>query len=427
MCKCITISLLVLFTFSITYSQSSSFIIVKNNQFYLDEKPFYYIGTNYWYGGLLAQNKNEKGINRLRRELDFLTSKGIYVLRILAGAEGFGQINGVQRVAPPLQPSKNTFDNKVSRGLDRLLYEMGKRNMKAVLYLSNNWEWSGGFLQYLRWNNIIADSVFRRRMEWDELRDNISKFYSCTSCKEDYLKQVSFIIDHKNSISKKRYKDDAAIMAWELANEPRPMRPAANNFYKQWVTDVAAFIKSKDKKHLVTTGHEGEIGTESLALYEEIHADKNIDYLTIHIWPKNWGWYKDTSIYKDLSQVISTTKNYIDKHVIVAEKLHKPLVLEEFGLPRNQQSFNANSNTSLRDIYFYNIFSMWEKSKTLHGVIAGASFWAYGGTARPHTNQIFWKPGDDYMGDPPMEEQGLNTIFDCDSTTWKVITTYTKK
>jgi mannan endo-1,4-beta-mannosidase len=25
------------------------------------------------------------------------------------------------------------------------------------------------------------------------------------------------------------------------------------------------------------------------------------------------------------------------------------------------------------------------------------------------------------MGDPPMEEQGLNTVFDSDVTTWRVI------
>ena len=25
------------------------------------------------------------------------------------------------------------------------------------------------------------------------------------------------------------------------------------------------------------------------------------------------------------------------------------------------------------------------------------------------------------MGDPPMEEQGLNSVFDSDSSTWKVI------
>jgi mannan endo-1,4-beta-mannosidase len=55
------------------------------------------------------------------------------------------------------------------------------------------------------------------------------------------------------------------------------------------------------------------------------------------------------------------------------------------------------------------------------GHVAGANFWAFGGTARPKKGQIFWKQGDDYMGDPPMEEQGLNTIFDSDVSTWKTI------
>ena len=35
--------------------------------------------------------------------------------------------------------------------------------------------------------------------------------------------------------------------------------------------------------------------------------------------------------------------------------------------------------------------------------------------------QLFWKPGDEPMGDPPMEEQGLNTVFDTDRTTWKIL------
>ena len=60
------------------------------------------------------------------------------------------------------------------------------------------------------------------------------------------------------------------------------------------------------------------------------------------------------------------------------------------------------------------------------GSIAGANFWAFGGTSRPVKNQIFWKTGDDYMGDPPMEEQGLNTVFDSDKTTWTVVNKYYK-
>jgi mannan endo-1,4-beta-mannosidase len=34
---------------------------------------------------------------------------------------------------------------------------------------------------------------------------------------------------------------------------------------------------------------------------------------------------------------------------------------------------------------------------------------------------VFWKTGDDYMGDPTMEEQGLNTVFDSDASTWKIL------
>ena len=85
--------------------------------------------------------------------------------------KGSGLVNGVERVGPPLQPGKGKFDEKVIESLDVLLYEMGKRKMKAVLYLSNNWEWSGGFLQYLRWNDQIPDSVFRRKLSWNEMRD----------------------------------------------------------------------------------------------------------------------------------------------------------------------------------------------------------------------------------------------------------------
>lgn len=35
--------------------------------------------------------------------------------------------------------------------------------------------------------------------------------------------------------------------------------------------------------------------------------------------------------------------------------------------------------------------------------------------------------GDDVLGDPPVEEQGLNSLFDCDKSTWDIITNYTNK
>ena len=102
------------------------------------------------------------------------------------------------------------------------------------------------------------------------------------------------------------------------------------------------------------------------------------------------------------------------------------MVIEEFGLPRDGQSFDINSTTDLRNEYYKIIFSEWEKSKKNNDVIAGVNFWAFGGTAKPIAGQTFWKEGDDYMGDPPMEEQGLNSVFDSDASTWKLIQSFTK-
>ncbi len=399
---------------------------MHNSQFFLDDKPLYYIGTNYWYGGLIANGNDKKtGINRLRAELDFLKSNGVMNLRILAGAEGKGLIAGVDRIGPPLQEPRGVFNDHILQGLDMLLSEMSTRNMKAVIFLSNNWEWSGGFLQYLRWNNEISDSVFRRKLNWDETRDFVSKFYSCNECKSDYLQQVNYIVNRTNTITKKKYAEDATIMAWELANEPRPMRPAAINDYIQWIKNVSSFIKQKDNNHLITIGTEGYIGTENMQVYESIHGIKYVDYLTIHIWPKNWEWFKGTDIAAGMDSVLAKTMDYISKHKAEAILLSKPLVIEEFGLPRDNHSFDINSGTTSRDKYYQAIFDELEKSKNSDGVIAGANFWTYGGDVKPR--DIHWKTGDQYIGDPPMEEQGLNAVFNSDQTTWKIIKTFSTK
>lgn len=405
----------------------TSFVSIKNHQFYADGKPYYFIGTNYWYGSVLGLEKDKKkGIVRVRKELDFLKANGVKNLRVMAGAEGAGLINGIIRVAPPLQPEQGKFDESVLDGLDLLLAEMGKRDMKAVVFFSNNWEWSGGFQQYLIWNNQVPAAQKTGKLTWDEQRDIVSQFYACAPCKENYSKQVNLILNRTNKYNKKKYINEPAVMAWELANEPRPMRPFANNDYKKWISDVAALIKSKDKNHLVTIGHEGYMGTEDLKLFEEIHADRNVDYLTIHIWAKNWGWFKEDKVAEGFTNVVEKATDYINQHLAIAEKLNKPLVIEEFGLPRDKQSFDINSSTSLRDDYYGKIFSILAENAETSGHLAGAAFWAFGGTARPIKNQIFWKSGDDYMGDPPMEEQGLNTVFDSDQSTWKVINSFSK-
>lgn len=415
------------FGFFFTEAKDVAFVSRQGHQFIRNNKPYYFIGVNYWYGGMLAIGSDSiRGKERVKKELDFLRSQGVNNLRVLAGSEGRGLVNGVDRLKPSLQPEQGKFQPDILRGLDYLLSEMAKRDMVAVLYLSNNWEWSGGFLQYLNWNKKISDSTMQSKMSWDGLRDNTSMFYSCKPCKEDYLKQVDLIMNHVNSYTGRPYIQDPAIMAWQLANEPRPMRTSAVEEYKKWTSSVASYIKSKDKNHLVTIGTEGIMGTdESAELFRDVHAPSQIDYLTVHIWPKNWQWFKGTNVNGQVKEVIRRSDEYITRHVDIARDLKKPMVIEEFGLPRDEHSFSPSGTTTARDEYFETVFSSLRKSYQAGDVIAGCNIWSFGGMARPMKGQLFWKEGDDFMGDPPQEEQGLNSLFDSDASTWTLIKSFT--
>jgi mannan endo-1,4-beta-mannosidase len=409
--------------------EGDGFVKRTGTYFQLNGKPYYYIGANYWQGSLLSNIAFEKGSRqRVQRELTFLANHHVTNLRIVAGAEGSGPIDGSYRVGPSLQPEKGKFSEDAMKGLDYLLAEMGKRNMKAVIYFSNNWDWSGGFLQYLNWNGLLPDSSLLRKMSWDETRDRISQFYSCAPCKADYFRQVKKIISRKNSYSHIPYAGDPTIMAWEMGNEPRPMRPSANAAYQQWVTETAALIKSMDNQHLVTIGVEGQASTDDdIQLYKDIHDDKNIDYLTIHVWPKNWGYFQDTAIAAAMPVIIRKSNAYIEKHEAVALSLDKPLVIEEFGLPRDLESFDPTSSARQRQQYYQTMFTIVRKSILNKGVIAGCNFWAFGGEGKPVKGQAFWKKGDGFLGDPPMEEQGLNAVFGTDTANWKIIRSFTDK
>jgi mannan endo-1,4-beta-mannosidase len=420
----VTAFLVLVSLFSLNWAQAGRFVSVKWHQLRLNGRPYYFVGTNYWYGGLLGLEKDRRrGIDRLRRELDFLKTNGVMNLRLMVGAEGSGLMNGVTRVGPPLQPEQGRFSASVLDGLDLALYEMSKRGMKAVIFFSNNWEWSGGFQQYLIWNGRVDRKWLTQKPDWDELRDITAKFYSCEPCKAGYLKQVAFVLSRRNKHNKRKYIDDPTIMAWEIANEPRPMRPAANEDYARFIANAAAFIKARDKRHLVTIGHEGWIGTVSNSIFKKIHEDLNVDYLTIHIWPKNWGWLRGDRMDEDYVNAKEKTRAYIAVHIADAAMLGKPLVIEEFGLPRDGMSFDPASPTAFRDKYYRFILSYIRSSEH----VAGANFWAFGGTTRPKKERVFWKNGDEYMGDPPMEEQGLNSVFGTDQSTWQVIRTASRR
>ena len=107
----------------------------------------------------------------------------------------------------------------------------------------------------------------------------------------------------------------------------------------------------------------------------------------------------------------------------MAERLNKPFVIEEFGYSRDRTFLLPEGRTRARDAFYQFIFQNIAESYANQGLLAGCNFWGWGGTGRPEDK--VWKPGNDYLCDPPHEPQGWYSVYDTDSTTIQLIRQYT--
>ena len=392
-----------------------SFIKVNaDGQFVRDGKPYYFVGTNFWYGAILGSEGEGGNRERLHKELDFLKSIGINKLRVLVGADGE---NGIKtRVEPSLQVAPGVYNDTILAGLDYFMNELRERDMTAVLYLNNSWEWSGGYSVYLQWSGH-GDAVVPAVDGWPAYMEYVKQFPQSDSAKALFANHVNYIVSRTNRYNQIKYVDDPTIMSWQIGNEPRAFSDENKEPFARWMADVAAQIKSLDPNHMVSSGSEGSWGCEmDMNLFEKIHADPNINYLNIHIWPYNWSWVKADSLKELLPRAKENTKKYIDDHMVIARKYSKPIVLEEFGFPRDGFSFSKEAPTTARDEYYRYVFDLIRQDRESGGLFAGCNFWAWGGFAGQNPDHVFWEKGDDYTGDPAQEQQGLNSVFATDST-----------
>lgn len=406
-------------------STSNEFIRVENGQFIRNGKPYYYVGANFWYGAILGSEGEGGNRERLHQELDFLKSIGVDNLRILVGADGDRGITA--KVEPTLQIEPGVYNDTILAGLDYLMMEMGKRDMVAILYLNNSWEWSGGYSMYLQWAGKGKAPV-PAVDGWPAYMEFVQQFVQCDSAKALFSNYVKDIITRENRFTGKKYIEDPTIMSWQIGNEPRAFSDENKEAFALWIADVAAQIRSLDPNHLISTGSEGKHGCEQdIDLFERIHADTNIDYLNLHMWPYNWGWVKEDSLNEGVTGAKEKAKAYLDEHLIIGAKYQKPVVMEEFGFPRDGFKFSKDTPTTARDEFYKYIFELISSDAQQKGLFAGCNFWAWGGFAELSDEHIYWEKGDDYTGDPAQEQQGLNSVFASDSSTIKIIKTVNKQ
>ncbi len=296
------------------------FVEIDNSKFTVKGKEFSCVGVNIYYLHELA----------VRGEFEIIDSIFARVSR--AGSNvirTWGFYEGDRKNSEAIMTAPYSINYSNLRAFDYIIDKAKADNLKLIIVLANNHSDYGGKKEYLKWR-----------------KDRHSNFFTDDSMKAWYKYYIKAFLENKNSLSGVAYKEEEAIMAFELINEganPGQSYLAILNWYKE----MAAYFKEIDKTHLLTTGEigydisdrgyyepdlfynsanfllDGSKGTS----YRENTSIPDIDYATFHLYPEIWFHTTDAGI------------SWITNHYEIAERKGKPALLAEAGLFKGSRSY----------------------------------------------------------------------------------------
>lgn len=185
----------------------------------------------------------------------------------------------------------------------------------------------------------------------------------------------------KNSLSGVRYSEEPAIFAWELMNEPRCASSSSAPVLQAWIAEMAAYIKSLDKRHLVTVGLEGFYGLNTTNKSEvnpgiwaaSLGTDfilnsaiDNIDFASVHAYPDSW------IPHADLEAKTNYLSNWVDSHISDGDfVLRKPVLFTEVGSRWDVDGKGVHE----RDVLLKLVYDKMYESAKKRQAGAGALIW----------------------------------------------------
>ncbi|KAK9814994.1 hypothetical protein WJX73_004261 [Symbiochloris irregularis] len=300
----------------------------------------------------------------------------------------------------PLQNKPGVYNEHAFAALDHILNEASKYGIRLILPLTDNWSASDSKDQYVSWSSSARGSLLSR-LSHGVLGDpgTPDAFYTDSMCRKNFKEHMSTIVNRRNSINGRLYRDDPTIFAWDLMNEPRcdcfpdqipappemvSCRPECAGKIQGWIEEMSGHLKSLDPNHLVTVGEEGfyAMGSVNEHLnpgngwasitgqnFSMNHSPATIDFAAIHLWPDNWETWDLNFLHK-----------WIQVHAEDAAAMGKPLIVEEFGkqvlldTPKQRATI-----MSLRMPFYRKVYDALKESlASPNGTLRGVVFWQWG-------------------------------------------------
>lgn len=308
-------------------------------------KPFRMAGSNNYYPMYVSHYMVDNLLTTAASQ-NFNTFR-LWGFLDIGNADGSNSVDGPHNgvyfhywngTEPAFNDSSTGLEN-----LDYVIYKAGQLNLKLIIPFVNNYDQFGGMDQYVRWKG-------------DQFHD---QFYTDPTIRRWYKEWIAHLLNHVNSYTGLKYKDDATIMTWELANEERcagygvyPQSPACTtNTITDWAADISRYVKSIDTKHLLSPGDEGfycddphssdftincSEGVDTIALAKL----PDMDVMSYHVYPDAYGKTPEWGT------------GWIQRHIDDSHRLGDRAVAGEWGLlEKNVRNpvYNEWENTVLKD------------------------------------------------------------------------------
>lgn len=285
-------------------------------------RPFHFCGANCYY--MLTRAGDEHLRHEVTEVMDGMVAAGLTVLRFWAFCDG-ERWNS-------LQHSPGVFDERIFRGLDFVVAEAARRQLLVIPGLLDYWDSYGGMQQYARWA-AMARGADPKPVTADE-------FYDDPHAQSLFRNFLGVLVSRVNTLTGVAYKNEPAIMAWSIVNEPRCKGDYSGSKLQAWLEATAESLKSIDSNHLITYDSEGFFGNSTPELLHYNPYDclsdgcdwvrhgscSNLDFLCIHLWADSWCKTMD------VNGRLRFAEEWIGSHVAASAKLGKPMILGEFGL-----------------------------------------------------------------------------------------------